>query len=187
LGMVRSDAVFGDRTVNRGNPRVQLLMVLFRVASRVRQPADRAPRWYAFPIGVLYRFMSEWMFGFELPWKTEVGSPLTVYHGYGLVVNDGTVIGDHVTLRHGVTIGNVTPGGPCPVLEDKVEVGAGATILGGITIGAGARIGAGAVVMKDVPPGAVAVGVPARVIGANPSDHRDAGAGRLRAAAAPQD
>ena len=82
---------------------------------------------------------------------------------HGVVVHAGSVIGDDCTLRHGVTIGNRTPDGPLPVIGNNVEIGCGAIILGGITIGDGARIGAGAIVVKDVPPGAVALSAPATV------------------------
>ena len=67
-------------------------------------------------------------------------------------------------LRHGVTIGNRVDGGPVPVLEDNVDLGAYAQILGGVRIGRGARIGAMSVVLSDVPADATAVGAPARVI-----------------------
>ena len=64
-------------------------------------------------------------------------------------------------MRHGVTIGERVEGGPAPVVEDGVDIGAYAQILGGVTIGRGARIGAMSVVLADVPPGAAAVGNPA--------------------------
>ena len=73
-------------------------------------------------------------------------------------------IGANCTLRQGVTIGNRVDDGPVPVIEDDVELGAYAQILGGVRIGRGAKIGAMSVVLCDVPPGTVAVGVPARVI-----------------------
>ena len=64
----------------------------------------------------------------------------------------------------GNTIGNRVEGGPVPVLEDDVELGAYAQVLGGIRIGRGAKIGAMSVVLQDVPPGATAVGIPAKII-----------------------
>ncbi len=83
-------------------------------------------------------------------------------------------IGARCTLRQGVTIGNRRDGGPVPVLEDDVDLGAYAQILGGVRVGRGAKVGALSVVLDDVPPGAVAVGSPARIVeragvgGANP-------------------
>jgi len=157
--------ILADRRANRGNPRIQLLLACFRIAHRLRGPAGRKPRWFAIPFGIFYRFLGEWILGIEIPWKTRIGNSLTIYHGYGLVINDGVRIGDNVVLRQNVTIGNLEVGGGCPFIADDVEVGAGATILGPITVGTGALIGAGAVVTRDVPDGAVVAGVPARVVG----------------------
>lgn len=112
----------------------------------------------------LYRFWTEFGIGMELRPKTRLGGGATIYHGYGLVVNDHARIGRGVVLRNAVTIGQRTTGGPCPVIGDGVEIGAGALVLGGIRIGDGARIGAGAVVITDVPDGAAAVGNPARIL-----------------------
>ena len=80
-------------------------------------------------------------------------------HYYGAVLGRWAVSGDDCIIRQRVTLGKATDLGPDPDqprLEDGVEVGAGATIMGGITVGAGAKIGPNAVVMRDVPPGATA-------------------------------
>lgn len=105
--------------------------------------------------------------GVELRPKTLVGPGLTIYHGFGLVVNDHAKIGAGVTLRNGVVIGNKVTDGACPTIDDGVQVGANAVILGDVRIGAGAKIGAGAVVVRDVLAGSVVVGNPAREIGGN--------------------
>jgi serine O-acetyltransferase len=102
--------------------------------------------------------------GISLPKAAEVGPGLRIHHFGGIVVHDDARIGANCTLRHGVTIGDRRPGGPAPVIEDDVEIGAYAQILGGIRVGRGARIGAMAVVLVDVPPGATAVGNPARIV-----------------------
>ena len=85
----------------------------------------------------------------------------------GVVIGETSVIGDDVTLYHGVTLGGVTwsPGKRHPTVGDGVVMGAGAQVLGPITVGRDARIGANAVVLKDVPPGATMVGIPARAAG----------------------
>ena len=72
------------------------------------------------------------------------------------------MIGDNVTMYHGVTLGGVSwsPGRRHPTIEDGVLIGAGAKILGPIKVGAGARIGANSVVVEEVPPGVTAVGIP---------------------------
>jgi serine O-acetyltransferase len=114
--------------------------------------------------------------GIELPPQTTVGPGLRIWHGGNVVLNPKSRIGSHCLLRHGVTIGNLVPQGPCPVIGDRVEFGAYAQVLGGITVGDDARIGAMSVVLQDVPPGATAVGVPATIIPA--ATRRDAASSR---------
>jgi len=120
-------------------------------------------RWY----WLAYRFV-ETLTGISIPKSVEVGPGLRIYHFGNVFVHAQTRIGANCTLRQGVTIGNRHDGGPVPVLEDDVELGAYAQILGGVRIGRGAKIGAMSVVLCDVPPGATAVGVPARVLDAGP-------------------
>ncbi len=95
---------------------------------------------------------------------TVIGPGLRIYHFGNIFVHNRVQIGAGCTLRQGVTIGNRTDGGPVPVIEDHVEFGAYAQVLGGIRIGEGARIGAMSVVLQDVPPRCTAVGIPARII-----------------------
>lgn len=149
-----------DTAVNKGDLRVQLALVLFRLANQVRQPRDEAPRMVARPVGLLYRLVVQWLLGFDIPWRLQVGPRLRIFHGYGVVVNDEAVLGSDVVLRHGVTIGHTRPGGPSPVIEDGVEFGAGAVALGGITIGANARLAPNSVVLEDVLPSATYRGFP---------------------------
>jgi serine O-acetyltransferase len=87
-------------------------------------------------------------------------------HGMGIVIGETAVVGDEVTLYHGVTLGGTSleKVKRHPTLQACVVVGAGAKILGDITIGSHSRIGANAVVVKDVPPQSVVVGVPGQVI-----------------------
>ena len=125
---------------------------------------------------LVYLVVVEWTWGIEIPWSTRIGAGLRIFHGTGIVVNDQSRIGRSVVLHQGVCLGAQTGGGPCPVLQDGVHVGAAAMILGGVVVGTGARIGAGAVVIADVPPGAVAVGNPARILESRRVDD-DASAG----------
>lgn len=117
-------------------------------------------RWY----WLAYRVI-ETLTGISIPKSAEVGPGLRIYHFGNIFIHAGAKIGANCTLRQGVTIGNRHDGGPVPVLEDDVELGAYAQVLGGVRIGRGAKIGAMSVVLIDVPEGATAVGVPARVIG----------------------
>jgi len=102
--------------------------------------------------------------GIELDYKTTVGPGLSLQHGVGLVVHQGVLIGEGCTLRNGVTIGERPPREGVPSLGDRVDVGVNAVILGPITIGNAVIIGAGSVVIRDVEPGSVMAGSPARLI-----------------------
>jgi serine O-acetyltransferase/putative colanic acid biosynthesis acetyltransferase WcaB len=156
------DVILEDLRTNRGQPKSQAVLVFFRLAQAARGgPLPGRARMLGAPVGILYRLLVEWLLGVELPWGTRVGRRLRIEHGVGLVVNAYTDIGDDVVLRQNVTIGNTGTRLECPRIEDGVDVGAGAVIIGDIVVGAGARIGANAVVVKDVTQGAVAVGVPA--------------------------
>lgn len=109
-----------------------------------------------------------------------IGRRFFIDHGAGVVIGETAVIGDDVTLYHGVTLGGVswTPGKRHPTLEDGVLVGAGAKILGPITVGRGARIGANSVVIEDVPPGVTVVGIPGRIV-RNTQERRRLASGRI--------
>ena len=104
--------------------------------------------------------------GIEIHPGAKIGSRFFIDHGMGVVIGETAVIGDDCTLYHGVTLGGTSwqKGKRHPTLGNGVVVGAGAKVLGPIKIGDGARIGSNAVVVKTVPPGATAVGVPGRLI-----------------------
>jgi serine O-acetyltransferase len=108
--------------------------------------------------------VTETLTGISIPKSARVGPGLRIYHFGTIIVHADAEIGANCTLRHGVTIGSRVDDGPVPVIEDDVDLGAYAQVLGGVRIGRGAKIGAMSVVLCNVPPGAVAVGVPARII-----------------------
>lgn len=104
------------------------------------------------------------VFAVVLPPGVTVGSGVRfAYSGLGTVVHARARIGNNVKIAQNVTIGGRSGHEAVPVIEDDVEIGAGACVLGPVVIGRGASVGAGAVVLTNVPAGAVAVGVPAKV------------------------
>jgi serine O-acetyltransferase len=119
----------------------------------------------------LARFVSElgrWLSGIEIHPGATIGRRLFIDHGIGVVIGETAIVGDDVTLYHGVTLGGIAAthlqqGRRHPIIEDGVIVGAGAQVLGAITVGRGARVGANAVAVKDVAPGVTVVGIPAQV------------------------
>ena len=129
------------------------LVSMQRLANRIRT------RNYllSVPVSALYRFVALYFFSVDIPVSTKLGKNVLIFHGFGLVVHPNAVIGDDVILRQGVTIGATQPGrdAKAPVIQNSVEIGAGAIILGDVTIGRKAKIGAGAIVLNDVPAGAV--------------------------------
>ena len=118
-----------------------------------------------FWLGRLASHFGRALTGIEIHPGAQIGPGFFIDHGMGVVIGETTEIGANVTLYHGVTLGGTSwkKGKRHPTIEDDVVIGAGAKVLGAITIGARTRIGANAVVVKDVPPDSVVVGVPGRV------------------------
>lgn len=108
------------------------------------------------------RRLSVALCGIDILPQAEIGGGCYIPHGVGIVVGGTTVIGTDCTILQGVTFGEARfDTDACPRVGDGVTLGAGAKLLGGISIGDRASVGAGAVVLEDVPPGHIAVGVPA--------------------------
>jgi serine O-acetyltransferase len=121
--------------------------------------------------GLVYRPLQRWVrnhYGIELPHTVKLGRGVVIEHQGAIVIHGYAEIGDRTIVRQGVTIGNrhIDRRYDAPRIGARVNIGAGAQILGAVTVGDDANIGANAVVLTDVPAGATAVGVPAAVLSA---------------------
>lgn len=117
-------------------------------------------------IHIVLSKMAEMLFGVTIGVSAKIGKRLVIEHSGAIVIHGNAVIGDDCVIRQGVTIGNRRLNEPfaAPSLGHRVNVGAGAKILGAVQIGDDAEIGANAVVLQNVPPNSIAVGIPARII-----------------------
>jgi serine O-acetyltransferase len=135
-------------------------------------------RWLARFTSQLARFLT----GIEIHPGATIGRRVFIDHGMGVVVGETAEIGDECTIYQGVTLGGtalVKGAKRHPTLGRGVIVGANSQVLGGFTVGDGARIGSSAVVVKPVPPGATAVGNPARIIQHEQEAQREAAAAKM--------
>jgi serine O-acetyltransferase len=150
-------------------------LVLHRLANRLwRAQWFTAARW----VSHLSRFLT----GIEIHPGATLGRRVFIDHGMGVVIGETAEIGDDCTIYQGVTLGGTSLARGAkrhPTLERGVVVGAGAKVLGPFTVGEGARIGSNSVVVKEVPPGATAVGIPARVIVDGEAVRREAQAAKM--------
>lgn len=107
--------------------------------------------------------------GIEIHPGAKIGKRLFIDHGFGVVIGETAIIGDNVTIYHGVTLGGTgkEKGKRHPTIENNVMIGASAKVLGNIIIGENSKIGAGAIVLNDIPKNVTAVGVPAKVVKTN--------------------
>jgi serine O-acetyltransferase len=124
-------------------------------------------RWLRLPFSFTYRILkllSQILTGIDLPCEVQVGRRLTIEHFGDIIISGDTIIGDDVVIRNGVTIGlKRTREVGAPIIGNRVDIGAGAKILGAIRIGDDVIIGANAVVLQDIPANSLAVGVPAKI------------------------
>lgn len=127
--------------------------------SRIRESARR---WHVPGVNHALRLVTTVLYSIEIGNDIELGEGINFTHTLGTVIGGTSKVGSRVKFMGNNTIGTAKDNG-CPVIEDDVVIGCGARILGPIRIGRGAIIGANAVVLTDVPAGAVATGIPAKV------------------------
>jgi serine O-acetyltransferase len=134
-------------------------LVLHRLAHRLWRAGWVVP-------ARLASHVTRFLTGIEIHPAAAIGHGVFIDHGMGVVIGETAEVGDNVTLYQGVTLGGTSLKREKrhPTLERNVVVGAGSAVIGAITLGEGSRVGAGSVVVRDVPPNSVVVGVPGRVI-----------------------
>lgn len=159
---LREDWLTYDRQLSRQG---LWAMVVYRFG---RWRYTIGPRWLRLPFSLLYKLMkpvSEILTGIELPCEVTLGRRFRIDHFGGIIISGDAVFGDDCVVRNGVTVGLRRTGQRgAPILGNRVDIGAGAKLLGPIRIGDDVVIGANAVVITDIPCGSVAVGIPARVL-----------------------
>ncbi|PJB72093.1 MAG: serine O-acetyltransferase [Alphaproteobacteria bacterium CG_4_9_14_3_um_filter_47_13] len=167
LSLIKSDAVRWNENMNILN---FLAILLFQPGFQLSFSLRLQQALCAIPVlGSLLRKVV-WYFtcillGCHCSSRATYGRGLHFPHPIGIVIGDGVQIGDNVTVYHGTTIGLKDFGKDAyPILEDDVIIYAGAQVLGSVTISKKSIVGANAVVLKNVPEGAAAVGIPARII-----------------------
>jgi len=139
---------------------------------------QRNLRW----LGRFISHVSRWLTGIEIHPGATIGNGVFIDHGMGVVIGETAEVGDGCTIYQGVTLGGTSlykGAKRHPTLGRNVVVSAGAKVLGGFTVGDNAKIGSNAVVIKPVPEGATAVGIPARIIQAEDTARREEAAAKM--------
>jgi serine O-acetyltransferase len=137
---------------------------IYRLGRRALNRKPGAARYILLKFYWLIFRIVETSTGISLPLEARIGPGLRIYHFGNIFIHSRAIIGRNCTLRQGVTIGDRVLNGPAPVVEDDVQFGAYAQVLGQIRIGRGAKIGAMALVLCDIPANTTAVGNPARIL-----------------------
>ncbi|OPY63720.1 MAG: Serine acetyltransferase [Syntrophorhabdaceae bacterium PtaU1.Bin034] len=117
-------------------------------------------------LGRFVSHLARFLTGIEIHPGAQIGRAFFIDHGMGVVIGETSEIGNNVTLYHGVTLGGTTwrKGKRHPTIGNNVVIGAGAKVLGPVRIGDNTRIGANSVVIHDIPPNSVVVGIPGKVV-----------------------
>ena len=136
-------------------------------------------------VGRFISHIARGLTGIEIHPGATIGRRVFIDHGFGVVIGETAEIGDDCTIYQGVTLGGTSLSKGTkrhPTLGRGAIIGAGAKVLGSFTVGEGAKVGSNAVVVKEVPPGATAVGNPARIIEKEVLSSREDAAARMFAA-----
>ena len=104
------------------------------------------------------------LYSCDIPPQANIINANFMHKGFGVVISKYATICENSSIQHGVTLGTLKTGADAPYIEKNCYIGAKATILGNVCIGEGTKIGAAALVITDIPAGATAVGVPAKII-----------------------
>jgi serine acetyltransferase len=167
--------ILQDWETNAGQPDIRLFLAWFRAAQWAYRHWGALGRLVYSP----YTLISSTFLGIEVPVSCTIGPRLRMYHKVGIVIHGECTIGSDCQIRHAVTLGSKfdrkTKTIVFPTVGDDVDLGGGCALLGGIHVGDHAEIGAHAVVTKSVPPRAVVVGNPGRVIRIGDADSNAAG------------
>jgi serine O-acetyltransferase len=165
---IREDYRAHDRDWSRRGFWTMLVYRFGRWRYSIRWRPLRMPFSLAYKI---LKVLAEILTGIELPCEVTLGHRFVIDHFGGIIISGDAVFGDDCRIRNGVTIGLRTTGQRgSPVIGSRVDIGAGAKLLGPIHIGDDVAIGANAVVITDVPSNSIAVGVPARILPRRPAE-----------------
>lgn len=130
------------------------------LANALYRAQQALARWGLAPLALVPHTLNKWLNGCVIGIRADFGPGFVLIHPVGVVINSKVRGGRNVWIESGVVIGDNRGG--CPVLGNDVFLGSGAKVIGRLTLGDGVRVGANAVVLKDVPAGMTAVGVPAQ-------------------------
>jgi serine O-acetyltransferase len=153
-----SRAAYGDASL-KSVARTVLTSDSFAVMA-INRAREAARRWHVPGVNRVLRLTQTIVYGIELGKDIELGHGVYLVHTLGTVIGGDSRVGERVRFMGNNTVGTAKDNG-CPVIEDDVIVGCGARILGPVRVGARAQIGANAVVLSDIPPDSIAVGIPA--------------------------
>jgi len=147
--------------------RAEILTYPGVLALGLHRIAHRLFRWRLYFLARVINHTSRFLTAIDIHPGARIGKFFFIDHGVGVVIGETALIGDNVTMYHGVTLGGTDPangvaGKRHPTICDGAILGSGSQVLGPVTIGEQARVGANAVVTKDVPASAVMIGIPAR-------------------------